>query len=175
MRFIILPDPGHMLWHHRKEEFVARKLFGREPHIKGAIAGPPGNRVWPIWTHRFYGPPDDESSGNTLYILRIVIESQLWPTSDLAADDASDNEKQLSPPLEELKAILRAAQAEAAEWKLQQVHLWDPSSHLEDLVGQTGIRFCGKHREEEEISCIQWYGNCEVGLDWLGNEKYAWC
>jgi GNAT superfamily N-acetyltransferase len=40
-RFIILPDHDHMLWHHRKEEFVARKLFGKEPHIKGAIAGSP--------------------------------------------------------------------------------------------------------------------------------------
>lgn len=72
---MILPDQDHMRWHHKKAEFACEKLFGKQPDIKGAIAGQPGNRIWAIWTHRYYGDPGSDSSSNTLYILRLVIEN----------------------------------------------------------------------------------------------------
>ena len=61
VRMTLVPDHEHMLWHHKKEEFVCDRLFGKQPLYKGAIAGQRGSRVWAIWTHRFYGDPDVES------------------------------------------------------------------------------------------------------------------
>lgn len=47
-RMVLMPDLNHMLWHHTKEEFACEKLFGMKPHIKGAIAGEAGSRIWAI-------------------------------------------------------------------------------------------------------------------------------
>lgn len=44
-RLFILPDNDHMRWHHSKEEFVAQKLFGKAPLVKGAISGVRGQAV----------------------------------------------------------------------------------------------------------------------------------
>ena len=112
-RMMLVPDLDHMLWHHKKEEFVCGKLFGQQPRIKGAIVGQPGNRMWAIWTHRFYGDPESASSQNTLYILRLVIESQV----DISTSDADQCERQV----EQMRAILQAAQDEAAVWRLHRV------------------------------------------------------
>ncbi|KAL2815573.1 hypothetical protein BDW59DRAFT_176084 [Aspergillus cavernicola] len=75
-RFMISPDHEHMLWHHSKEEFAGETLFRKKPEVKGAIIGYPANRVWAVWTHRFYEMPDTSASKNTLHTLRIVIENQ---------------------------------------------------------------------------------------------------
>jgi hypothetical protein len=175
---MILPDHDHMLWSHRKEEFVSQKLFGKQPLVKGALAGQPGNRVWAVWTHRFYGPPDEESSGNTLYILRLVIENQAILDGLSLGNKLSDSNKPYCVPVEELRAVLQAAQSEAAEWKLQHVKLWDPSPQVEELVKLTGMPHRNEDREEEGICCLQWYGEGdgkEDSLDWIGKEKYSWC
>ena len=70
----ILFDLDHMLWHIGKEKLVTERLFGKRPRAKGAIAGPSGGQVWAIWTHRYYAHPNVETSSNTLYILRLVVE-----------------------------------------------------------------------------------------------------
>ena len=166
MRMMLVPDLDHMLWHHRKEEFACERLFGKQPQVKGAIAGRPGNRIWAIWTHRFYGDPESASSDNTLYILRLVIENQ--------AVDAAQIELQAV----QLKAVLQVAQAEAAEWKLRSVKLWDPSPLARKLIERTGIAHQRVEREHESIASLLWYGDGsgnEDMLEWVGNEKYAWC
>ena len=166
MRMVLVPDLDHMLWHHRKEEFVCDRLFGKQPQAKGAIAGQLGNRIWAIWTHRFYGDPESTSSDNTLYILRLVIENQ--------ASDAAQIELQA----EQLRAVLQIAQAEAAEWKLRSVKLWDPSALAQNLIERTGIPYRRVKREHESIASLLWYGEGSVKenvLEWVGNEKYAWC
>lgn len=48
IRIMLVPDLDHMLWHHKKKEFVCDKLFRKQPEIKGAIVGQPGNRMWAI-------------------------------------------------------------------------------------------------------------------------------
>ncbi|WEW57465.1 hypothetical protein PRK78_002932 [Emydomyces testavorans] len=178
LRFMILPDHAHMLWHHRKEEFGCEKLFGKQPHIKGAIAGDPGNRVWAIWTHRFYGSPSDEYSGNTLYILRLVIENSVLLDNAMVAEELLNDNRQVELPVNELRAVLQAAQAEAADWKLQHVKMWSPSMQVEKLIRQTGLEHRRVDREKESICCLRWYGEGTGGqksLDWIGNEKYGWC
>ncbi|KAL3467384.1 hypothetical protein BJX64DRAFT_248532 [Aspergillus heterothallicus] len=158
-RFTIIPDHDHIVWHHCKEEFGSQRIFGKTPLVKGAISGIPGNRVWAIWTHRFYRNPKSEPSANVLYILRLVIEG-----------DAAT--------AEDVRAVLRAAQAEAAEWELAKVKLWSPTDSLEGLIKAAGVPFQGRTRTQESIPCLQWYGQGDglpSTLDWVANEKYAWC
>lgn len=92
----LIPDHDVMQYHHLREDFMTRKIFGKSPTTKGAIVGKGGTRVWAIWTRAFYGPLD-ERSGNKLYILRLVVE------------DGKINEANSRA----LKDILQLAQAEA--------------------------------------------------------------
>lgn len=166
---MLVPDHDHMLWHHKKEEFVCDKLFGKQPAIKGAIVGQPGNRMWAIWTHRFYGHPESDSSENTLYILRLVIENQGTATSDAERSDSQ---------IEQMRTILQTAQAEAAEWNLHRVMIWGPTPLVLTLVEETRIQHRRIEREHEGIASLLWYGEGsgkEDSLEWLGNEKYGWC
>jgi len=106
----LIPDLETMHWHHLREDFMTKKLFGRSPDIKGAVCGKEKSRVWAIWTRSFYGPLDDSEAGNTLHILRLVVEDESEKTNTKF-----------------LKAILDLAQSEAAEWKCKSVELWNPS------------------------------------------------
>jgi GNAT superfamily N-acetyltransferase len=172
-RLLILPDNDHMRWHHSKEEFVAQKLFGKTPLLKGAISGVRGQAVWAIWTHRFYDHPDKNPTDNTLYILRFVVE-------DLQLRlDTEDNIKHLSDQqIMGVREVLQAAQAEAAEWNLHKIKLWNPSHCLQRAIQLSGISFQHKHRTQDSIPCLQWYGEGSgkpESLNWLLNEKYGWC
>ena len=177
-RYMILPDRDHIVWHHRKEEFACQKLFGKTPRAKGAVSGAPGNRVWAIWSHRFYGPPEVKTSGNTLYLLRLVIENQIPLEKALEAGTLFDTKALVRPPIEELKAVLQTAQNEAAEWGLQQVKLWTPSPLIERLIKETGIKHQREDRKSMGICSLRWYGEGngrEDGLDWIGDGFYYYC
>ncbi|KAG9229829.1 hypothetical protein BJ875DRAFT_521908 [Amylocarpus encephaloides] len=87
---------------------------------------------------------------------------------------AEDNHKQL----DYLKAVLEAAQAEAAEWRLDQVQLWDPSPAVRDMIVQSGIEHVLVDRQEDGIASGVWYdssGEVEKAPHWLNNEYYSWC
>ncbi|KAL4874095.1 hypothetical protein BDV12DRAFT_159009 [Aspergillus spectabilis] len=158
-RFAIVPDHDHIVWHHSKAEFGAQKLFRKTPRVKGAIAGKEGKRVWVIWAHRFYRSPDSEISANTLYILRFVAQSA-------------------EPAVEDIRAILQAAQDEARQWGLHKVKLWNPTATLEKSIDLAGIPYHGRTRTQDSIPCLQWYGEGDgapESLSWILNEKYAWC
>ncbi|KAE8444717.1 hypothetical protein EG329_014277 [Mollisiaceae sp. DMI_Dod_QoI] len=157
----LIPNHDQMQWHHMREDFVTNKIFGKTPSIKGAISGPPGTRVWAIWTRAFYGPLKPES-GNTLHILRLVFE----------------DEKDTQENAESLKAILEIAQAEAKEWQLGHVELWNPSDVVKGIVQKTGLEHREVKREEESLASLMWYGegSGKAGdIRWLANEKYGWC
>ena len=165
-RMMVVPDLDHMLWHHSKEDFACEKLFGKHPRMKGAIIGELNDRMWVIWTHRYYGDPYSASSNNTLYILRIVIERR-----DTGPDQ---REHQIG----QMRALLWAAQNEAAEWSLSCVKLWDPAYLVQDMVERTGIQHRKVEREEESLASLLWFGGGsgrEDMVEWLGNEKYGWC
>lgn len=155
----IIPSHDQMQWHHKREDFVCDKLFQRHPHIKGAIAGRPGFRVWVYWTRQYYGPLVPKS-GNTLHILRLVLE-----------DESATPEN-----AESLKGILELAQAEAKEWQLDVVDVWNPSESVKKLVEMTGLENKLVERQEESIASLMWYGEGTTeDVKWLANEKYGWC
>jgi hypothetical protein len=177
-RMSIIPDLDHMLWHINKEEFVCKELFGKVPHAKGAIAGPPGSQIWAIWAHRYYGHPDAESTNNTLYILRIVFENQTLGSSCLSVNKKKLHAEDYHKQVGYLKAVLEAAQAEAAEWRLDQVQLWGISPAVRDMVVQTGIGHVLVERQQDGIVSGLWYdasGGEGEAPHWLNNEYYAWC
>jgi hypothetical protein len=160
----IVPDHHMMLWHHKKEEYICQKLFGKQPDVKGAIAGESSNRVWAIWTHGFYGAVDDPEAANKLYILRLVVENPALGDSELQ--------------VERLKAVLQAARREAAEWRLGHVELWNPDKRVLDLIERAGISHRIVDRENEGIPSLVWFGGGsgnQEEIEWFASEKYAWC
>ncbi|PSS10851.1 hypothetical protein M430DRAFT_53397 [Amorphotheca resinae ATCC 22711] len=160
----LLPNYDTMQWHHHREDFVTKKLFGHSPTVKGAIAGSPGSRVWAIWTRNFYGPLDSQSSHNTFHILRVVIE-------DKSASAAAAN-------VGKLRSIIERAQDEAREWKLGHVEMWNPTPYAKGLIEKLGIEYKEVDREEESIASLMWYGAGNGGTDeieWVANEKFGWC
>ncbi|CAF9932441.1 MAG: hypothetical protein HETSPECPRED_008361 [Heterodermia speciosa] len=174
----ILPDLDHMLWHIAKENFATKWLFGKRPRAKGSIAGPPGSQVWAIWTHRYYVHPNMEASSNTLYILRLVVEGDDCVTKPTPIEK---NDMRTKGPLnqaESLIAVLQHALAEAAEWKLNHVKLWEPSPWVQDVIKGSNINHRIIEREEDSIASGLWYGEnggYEASPKWINNEHYAWC
>ncbi|CAE7185872.1 hypothetical protein P3342_008449 [Pyrenophora teres f. teres] len=177
-RFTVIPDLDHMSWHMAKDTFACNHLFGKLPTTKGAIAGPPGNQMWVYWEHRYYSRHDVEPKNNALYILRLVLEVDETATrlpSDASKRPAADvYEEQVAS----LKAIVQAAQAEASEWKLDVVKLWDPSPLVSELLARTGIKHTVVERQEGSIASLLWYGaDGSITKDaplWVNNEHYAW-
>jgi len=154
----IVPDHEHMCWHHAKEEFVCENLLGRKPKVKGVVVGEPDERVWAIWTRRFYADPKVDPAANALYILRLVVE------------DSKSLKSQ-----ENLTLVIHAAQNEAKHWNLGKVILWNPSPIVQSLF----VSFPMTEREQEGIASLYWYGLSDTEIDeapsLFTNEKYAWC
>lgn len=156
----IIPENDQMQWFHLREEFLCFRIFGPErelPEIKGAIAGPAGSRVWAVWTRSYYGPLVPES-GNTLHILRLVVEDETSPNNS-----------------EYLKGILAIAQVEANKWVLNNVELWNPTPVVKEMVQQTGLPHSEVIRDKESIASLMWYGEESEEIVWEGNEKFGWC
>jgi hypothetical protein len=176
LRMAIVPDHDHMLWHHAKEDFFCERYFGKKPQVKGAIVGQPGSRIWAIWTHRFYSKPQARPSSSTLYILRLVIESQVSGNFSSKDEDLPHDSSERESLVGHLKALLRAAQSEAAQWKLQYVKLWNPSPLVQELIEETGIQHSKVDRDHNSITSLMWYGEgSDKDVEWIANEKYAWC
>ncbi|KAL9114384.1 MAG: hypothetical protein Q9187_007469 [Circinaria calcarea] len=180
IRAAIIPDVAIMQWHHAREEFTARETLGRDPEVKGAIISlGPGdkNKVWAIWTRTF----GDEASKNKLHILRIVIEGEY--------EFAASSEHSPHGPrtwdertIQATASILLTAQKEAARWNLQTVEVWNPSPLIVRAARELVPRAEVVHREEDSIASLMWYGDGEADegkrkeeVEWVGNEKYAWC
>jgi hypothetical protein len=160
----LIPDHDTMVWHHMRENFMTQKLLGRSPSIRGAIAGDSGSRVWAIWIRTYYGPVEQADSGNTLHILRLVIEN------DSPSETATNAEK--------LKSIIELARREAKEWRSGWVELWNPTPYVKDLVQKVGMEHTEVEREKESIASLRWYGPGSGGtknIEWVGNEKFGWC
>jgi len=177
-RFTIIPDVDHIGWHIGKEQFATDFLFNKTPTAKGVLAGLPGSQVWATWVHRYYGRLDAEEPSNVLYILRLVIEVDETATR-LPLDAAKRPSKDVyETQIELLRAVLQAAQAEAAEWKLDVVKLWDPTPLVMDMLMQIGVQYTLTERDNDSIASLFWY-NQKGGIGkeqpfWVNNEHYAW-
>jgi len=171
-RFTVIPDLDHMLWHISKEEFCCETLFGKEAPVKGAIAGASGNQVWAIWVRRYYDALDSESPDNVLYILRLVVPGVSPEVGE--GEGPRDHIKQVS----NLKAVIQAAQKEAFEWKLPEVHLLNPTPAVQKMLKETEIEFELAERDELNIASGMWYdehGKEGETPEWLNGEYYSWC
>lgn len=160
----LVPDHHTMLWHHKKEDYICQRLFGKQPRVKGAVVGGRRDRVWAIWTRSFYGSVDDPDAGNKLYILRLVVEN---PSEDEFEEQA-----------EKVKAVLQAAQDEAVYWKLGHVELWNPNEWMNKLIVRAGIKHRTVEQGREGIPSLLWFGEGggnQKEIEWVANEKYAWC
>ena len=156
----ILPDLDAMLWHLMREDFMTKHIFGKTPAVRGAVFGPPGRRLWSVWMRGYYGGLD-KTEGNTFHILRFVVEDE---TVDAAYR------------VQGFRSIMRIAQAEAAEWRSHDVQMWNPTDAVKELIAASGLPHTFVDRDSDSIASLMWYGkDSQADLDWVLNEKYAWC
>jgi len=172
IRIALIPDIKTMQWHHAREEFAGKEMLNRNPTTKGAYARTPtGEQTWCIWTRTF----GSEADGNTLNILRFVIECE-----QLARPN--ENDPIVLEPLDQAKvqaaaAVLRAAQIEAAEWDMKDVQIWNPTPLTILAAKEVEPNSQVIHRDEESIASLRWHGvdADRSKVQWVGNEKYGWC
>jgi GNAT superfamily N-acetyltransferase len=151
----ICPDYDHMAWHHAREDFQARTLYNKGPLIKGAEDRATGCAV--IWS-RVYGEAPHK---NKLHILHTVV-----PVDTIG--DVSGS----------VAALLLRAQLEAREWDLHGgLELWNPAAHAVDaaqiVAGEEKVQI--SVRDKESVCSLKWIGGGDPDVQWLANEKYAWC
>ncbi|KFY26456.1 hypothetical protein V491_01299, partial [Pseudogymnoascus sp. VKM F-3775] len=85
--------------------------------------------------------------------------------------------------LQEVVSILRAAQAEANEWGLGKVVVWNPDERVQEACKVImGKDVEVKNRTEGSVPCLRWNGKrgggkgeAEAGVEWIALEKYCWC
>ncbi|KAI8962319.1 hypothetical protein F5Y11DRAFT_195758 [Daldinia sp. FL1419] len=172
------PDHDTLRWHLYRDDFIASILFKttspqeptNPPFVKGALAGPDGRRVWAVWSRNYHGgsgAPADHVDKNTLYILRLVIESE---------QSESENETPSEDIRQAFNAVIQAALREAKRWHLGKVDLWNPSPVAKKLIDGSGLRHRWVERDADSIPSMMWYGDEDVrNIEWVANEKYCWC
>ncbi|KAF4810072.1 Lysine acetyltransferase [Colletotrichum siamense] len=156
-RVSLLPDIDAILWHLMREDFMTKHIFGKTPTVRGAVVGERGERVWAVWTRGYYGGLK-KPEGNTMHILRLVMENV--NSSDAYVQEA-------------IHELLTLARAEAAEWKSNNIELWNPDSRVRGLIEKAGIPHEFVERETDSIASLMFYGDGDV--EWVLNEKFGWC
>jgi GNAT superfamily N-acetyltransferase len=152
----IRPDYNHMAWHHAREEFQTRLLRDTNPDIKGVEDPVTGCAI--LWS-RVYG---DDPADNKLHVLHTIV-----PEGDSDATRKS------------LAALLLRGQLEARAWDMRGgVELWSPATHVVEaakfLMGEEKAKIT--RRDKESISSVRWVRDCgDEEVDWVCNEKFAWC
>lgn len=175
----ILPDIEHFEWHHAREDFVGSELYGKQPEIKGAIVGTePGKRVWCTWARMWYNSDPKSAKGNTLHILRLVVEDPEYDDYAAASDERTAAVKE-SGVASATAALLHAAQEEAEKWNMGEIDIWNPTSATLAAGRILDPSVQVVHREKDSIASLRWYGagsdDPVKGVEWVGNEKYCWC
>lgn len=151
-----LPTPEQLAWHFTRDAYVCKTLLGREVVHRGAKTE--DGTAWIYWDH--------DLREKKLKVLRIVTREE------------DGLEKQRG----DVKKLLLAALAEAREWGLPKVLVWNPTTEVAEVT--TGIwRELGpnvqvtfEEREDGSIPSLRW--NDGKGLEevvWESNEYYAWC
>ncbi|KAI5236297.1 hypothetical protein E4T43_08715 [Aureobasidium subglaciale] len=172
----IVPDIETLSWQHAREEFVAKELYGRSPDVKGAIVGAEqGKRVWCVWMRTWYSSDPQKTKDNSLNILRLVVEDAEYTDSSAASDEGVDKAKSTYVTAA-ITSLLAAAQAEASKWQVGSVDIWNPTSATLAAAKQLDSAAEVTHREKDSIASLRWYGKGSIEtIEWMDNEKYAWC
>lgn len=167
----LVPDVETVQWHHAREEFVGQEVYGKVPQVKGAIVGEEvGKRVWCYWTRVWHNDDVGMVKGNTTHILRLVVEDDVLGSQ---TDGESERHR------EAIAALLAFAQREAEEWKTEHVELWSPSASAVAAAQMLDKTAKVIDRASESIASLLWYpgqeGAAADHIEWISNEKYAWC
>lgn len=174
----LVPDQATIGWHHAREEFIANELFNRNPDVKGAIVGTEsGKQAWCIWTRVWTNP--NEEDGNTLHILRLVVEDGLDSGTSQDFTPATEDgaaRVQDSPAVSAVAALFAAAQKQAAEWNMEVVEFWNPNSVALAAARKFDEGAKVHDRDTASICSLRWYGQGSGDeVQWVCNEKFAWC
>ncbi|VUC31750.1 unnamed protein product [Clonostachys rosea] len=161
-RVAILPDAATLQWHVLRDAAQCENILGRTPTSHGAVyTTPSGARVWAIWRRNHSAPPSQPEK-NTFYILRFVVEDEAISDDELGRA---------------LEAIVGAAKSEARDWACGTVHMWNPEPRVRSLAegsARLGAKFVS--RESDSVTSLRWFGDGDVdSVEWLVNEKFAWC
>lgn len=173
----LLPNVETIRWHHAREDFIGNEVHGKAPTVKGAMVGTEkGKRVWCFWTRTRYNNDPSQAKGNTLHILRLVIEDGSWADaskSRVNGDSGHDSHEAA------IAALMAMAQREAEEWKMEHVEIWNPTSATVAAAQRLHPSAKVVDRDEESIASLQWFpehdGPMAEKIEWIGNEKYVWC
>lgn len=162
----LIPDHKTIEWLQAREDFVANELYKQVVPVKGAMATVGGNRVWAIWVRMWYNEDIKEREGNTMHILRLVVENDEGKSDSYTGDQMAG-----------ISAVLRLAQHEASAWNVESVELWNPEQRMVKVVQQLDSSAKVVQRDAESIASLQWYGDKaeQDSLVWMENEKYGWC
>lgn len=138
-----------------------------------------GQRMW-AYLARTYEAPLGSPRGNTLHILRLVIENE--PGEPLPKGPYP---LMLVPRMYQLKAIIEHARREASDWQTSKVELWNPSKlvlKLLDMLSTTSaLSFKKVDRRREKkgpIPMLFWCGSDPPlprlpNINWVANESFA--
>lgn len=74
-----------------------------------------------------------------------------------------------------VKEVLTMAQVEAREWEMERVEIWNPSPMVQRAVKELCRDAKVVERENDDIPSLLWYGKKEGEVEWVANERYAWC
>lgn len=173
----LVPDLATISWHHAREDFVAKELFNRTSDVKGAmVSTESGLQAWCIWTCTWSS--QDDKHGNTLHILRLAVEEGDGVT---AYDFSPSTEEgvasiQSSPAVEAVTALFAAAQRHAAGWNMRTVQFWNPNNVALAAAKKLDESVAVQAREKDSICSLRWYGKGDgQDIQWVCNEKFAWC
>jgi hypothetical protein len=155
-RIAFLPTAEQVAWHFTRDAYVCKTLLGREVVHRGAKTD--NGAAWIYWDH--------DLREKKLKVLRIVTR------------EGDELEKQRG----DVKKLLLAALAEAREWGLLKVLVWNPPAEVADVTTEIWrelgpkVHVSFEEREDGSIPSLRWRGG--KGLEdvvWEINEYYAWC
>ncbi|KAI1011063.1 hypothetical protein LB504_002448 [Fusarium proliferatum] len=159
----VVPDITTIKWHIHRENFMCKHIFSRTPTVHGALYTPPdapSSRIWALWTCSFYGMLDQPEK-NVVRVLRLVIEDESISDETLARG---------------IQAIASFVQKEAKEWRCSKVEVWNPEDRVRRVT--EGIQSLGAKfivRENSNIASLNWFNGSDQEVDWIANERFAWC
>ncbi|KAI5300968.1 hypothetical protein KEM55_003596 [Ascosphaera atra] len=154
------PTYEQLAYSWTREEYTCEQLVTGKatafPSAKGAAVK--DANVYMAWALAYYAKQEED----TLYILHIQHDQ---------------NPKDEQATVKALAACLIRAQAEAKEWNMHAVKVWNASPLTEKAVKLIDPNRQIVHRENDHVSSLRWYGK-DLGLgekpDWWWIERYAW-